>query len=148
MLLALALLVWLVLELRGVLTPIAVSLAIAYILNPIVTWFEKHNVRRVTSITALYIVGFVVVSTVTILLGAKAIQQLLELSRSVPGYIETIRAWLDEVYPAALSRFGVTTQPAATSGPATSGPGIGAPLAAFMQEHGVLSISCPCHPSM
>ena len=136
-LLALALLVWLVLELRGVLTPIAVSLAIAYILNPIVTWFEKHNVRRVTSITALYIVGFVVVSTVTILLGAKAIQQLLELSRNVPGYIETIRAWLDEVYPAALTRFGVATQTAATSGPATSGPGIGAPLAAFVQEHGV-----------
>lgn len=59
---ALFLLGWASYYLRGVLTPLLAALAIAYILNPVVTWFERRHVSRLATVTVVFVVlGFVVV---------------------------------------------------------------------------------------
>jgi predicted PurR-regulated permease PerM len=53
LLLAAGLLAAAVVSLRPVLTPLLAALALAYILNPLVTWFEKRGCGRLLTIAAI-----------------------------------------------------------------------------------------------
>lgn len=94
-------------RLSTVVTPIAVGLAIAYILNPLVTYLEKtHRIRRSLSITAIYTVGFTIAIVVSTLLITRGLDQILRLARNAPEYFSNLMLWLDK------SGLGATTQPA------------------------------------
>ena len=43
--------------LQGALTPLAVSLIIAYFLDPIVRWLERHGIRRRLGVLALMLIA-------------------------------------------------------------------------------------------
>ncbi|MCA9242446.1 MAG: AI-2E family transporter, partial [Phycisphaerales bacterium] len=93
-------LIWTILYLRSVLTPIAAALAIAYILNPVVTWMEREQgVRRVTSISvgigALLIIGASVVFA--------GVVQTLDLSARLPQYIVQGQEWLTSSLPGLIN---------------------------------------------
>lgn len=97
-------LVWVTLYLRSVLTPIAAALAIAYILNPIVTWLERaQQVRRVTSISVG--IGALVIIGASILFAG--VLQTLDLSARLPQYAVATHQWLAESFPSLISPPGV-----------------------------------------
>ena len=113
---AAAVLIWIAVALRQILTPIVAALAVAYILNPLVTWLEtSREIKRVTSIT----VGLVVLALGgTTLLVAGGVQ-VVQLAGDVPDYAQRSVRWLDETIPgllaAAPATDPATTQPAASA---------------------------------
>ncbi len=109
-------LVWVTLYLRSVLTPIAAALAIAYILNPIVTWLERaQQVRRVTSISVG--IGALVIIGASILFAG--VLQTLDLSARLPQYAVATHQWLAESFPSLISPPGGAPDAPANTGEAT-----------------------------
>ncbi len=96
------LLVWLCRMLYGVLTLLAVSFALAYILNPVISVIERRGFKRLTALVGLYIVGFILVTFSVLLLGTAAEIQIRNLVDSLPGYIESTQAWITDTYPGLL----------------------------------------------
>lgn len=121
-LLAAALVLWLVFALRGVLSPLAIGLAIAYVLNPLVNWLEQQRVRRIVSASVGLVVTLGVVG-VLILLGTL---QIIEFSQRLPEYVRAFTAWAGSI-PNLLPADGT---PGAASRPLAA-------LGALAQNHGL-----------
>lgn len=85
---------WLVRTLGNVLTPIAAALAIAYILNPLITWLERRaGISRLVSVSA----GMVLLILGGALLALLGGVQLVQFARNVPRYAASLHAWLAEI---------------------------------------------------
>lgn len=129
LLVAAALLLWLTHALRGVLTPIAAGLAIAYVLNPLVRRLERRGVQRWASVSA----GLVLLlGTAGVLLLAAAIQAA-ELAAQLPEYFARAVAWLRATFPNLLP--GET--PAEGETPGVSGGLASAALVELARRHGL-----------
>jgi predicted PurR-regulated permease PerM len=111
LLVALALLGWLVVDLRPVLTPILVALAIAYMCNPLVSRLQRWGVSRLQSTVGLYAIGLCVLLVLGFYLTVKTIEQVYELRANVGGYVNAVRMW--------LAAHNAATQPAGATQPAT-----------------------------
>ncbi len=132
---------WLAYVLRGVLTPLAVALAIAYILNPALGWFEKRNVRRLTSVSVLMVIVFGIAG----LLLLAATVQVVEFSQRLPVYVTQTREWLVTTFPNLVREAGEAQD--ASSQPAATRPGMSAGLAEFAQTRG-LSVAQAVAPAV
>jgi len=102
LLVALGLLGWAVLDLRGVLTPLAVALAMAYVLNPLITRLERRGVRRLHAVLGLYACGTVVVLGLGLFLILKAIEQAVDLRENIGRYIEFVSGFLAHLGPTSV----------------------------------------------
>jgi predicted PurR-regulated permease PerM len=128
LLVALAVICLVAYALRAVLTPVAVALAIAYILNPLVTWAERRAgwPRLLTVLMAflgtglLLLVGGVYLATLVV-------AQVQQLADNVPAYIEALQRWVQS----SRNESG-TTLPAASMALPTWDVVLG-----FLREHGV-----------
>lgn len=99
----LALLAWVAVILRGVLTPVVAALALAYILNPLITLLERRfNVRRAVSVgcglVLLVIVGAILLLAATI--------QIVQLAGNLPYYTGQTLDWIDRTIPGLMSNAG------------------------------------------
>lgn len=114
------------------LTPLLISLAIAYIFNPLVTWLERRaKIRRLTSVIALYCIGGVALLWLGVMLTARTIEQYIQFRDNLPAYVsrigelvtqaasqdDTLARWMSE----HLSHLRAASQPA--------GPGAASPVA-------------------
>lgn len=94
-----AVFLWLCLSLRAVLTPLVAGVALAYILDPAVTFLEvRFRISRLVS----------VLCGVTLLLGVGAAlliagaTQLVQLASRIPSYIESADKFVRQTLPDAL----------------------------------------------
>ena len=95
-----ALLFWIAVILRGVLTPLAAALAIAYILNPLITGLEKRfNIRRPVSVGCGLVL--LVVLGATLLLAGTA--QIAQFAGNIPYYTNQTLIWVERTIPGLLS---------------------------------------------
>lgn len=136
LLVALGLAAWVALLLRPILTPLVAALALAYMLNPLVTTLESRwRIKRVVSIS----VGLVLLILAGLgLLGAGA-AQLVQLAGNVPGYTEGALRWLSQTAPGLFDQPGQpATEPAAPGArvPATGSSGRDR-LIQLAAEHGL-----------
>lgn len=88
--------VWLCLALKDVLTPMVAGFAIAYILNPAVTWLETR--RRISRIASVSVGLATLLLTTGVLLFAGAVQ-LVEFIGNVPAYLEATDRWMRQSFP-------------------------------------------------
>ena len=121
---ALTALCWATYQLSAVVTPIVVALAIAYILNPVVTYFERaHRIARLHTVVAVYALLVVVVLIGGSYLISRTVAQIAVFSKNVPTYVDRIGAWIGVDEPSAQL---ATTQPvpvdAAATGEAEAAP--------------------------
>jgi len=93
---------------RTVFTPLLAALAIAYIFNPVVNWFDRRGIPRLAVIIILFLL---VAATVTLLGGLvlfKAIEQITQLatwlSKNVPALFERIDARFPQVSGELLAK--------------------------------------------
>lgn len=126
--------------LRGVLTPMAIALALAYVLNPVIDTLERRRVPRVVSIST----GLVVILGIAGLLLLLATLQVIRLADRAPAYVASAQVWLDQTFPNLYPQS--TTQPAEEAGraelsdappPATWQRGATQRLAELAQSHGL-----------
>lgn len=99
--------------LRTVLTPIVLSLAIAYVLDPAVDWLEaKTRLGRSICIAILLGVIFVGVAGVSAALFPLFSNQVQAIGDKLPTYREAVRTHLeDDVLPFMENRLGMTFEP-------------------------------------
>lgn len=127
---ALLLLAWVALDLRPVLTPIVVALAIAYILNPIISVLERRGVRRLYAVAGLYAVGTVLALAVGVYLIVTMIEQIVQLRESIDDYVQAARQWLE-------ARSALATQPATTQSGGDSHIDWWSTIGPLVREHGM-----------
>ena len=80
--------------LKGALTPLAVSLGIAYFLDPVVRLLERHGVRRRFGVLVLMLIAVGILALVLFVLVPVLVGQLAELARSLPGYLNAALRWV------------------------------------------------------
>ncbi|MGE3181650.1 MAG: AI-2E family transporter [Phycisphaerae bacterium] len=94
---AIVLLLWAAYVLRPVLTPLLVALVIAYILNPVVSWLERHNARRLLVVIVIYAILAIVLATVGVIVALKTFGQIVDFQANFDRYLETITSWIRKV---------------------------------------------------
>lgn len=96
LLLAVWLLGYLTLKLSSIITPLVAGLALAYILNPPITWLERQrNVSRFVSVTTGLAILVIVVALLTFALAI----QLLALGQDLPTYWNKFLEWINAQFP-------------------------------------------------
>ncbi|MBX7219451.1 MAG: AI-2E family transporter [Blastocatellia bacterium] len=95
---------------KPVFVPFILSLALAYLIKPLVVWCEKHRLSRQWSVLVamtLATIGFLVLLLIFIPIGA----QLSQVTAQVPGTAQKFSAWLrpnletlHQKYPAAYEK--------------------------------------------
>ncbi len=103
----LLLLGWVILGLRPILTPILAALAIAYILNPVVTWVERRGISRLLIIAALYFFGTIALLTLGAFLLSQTLAQTVGLRENLDRYLAAGGQWLS-----TRAAAGATSAPA------------------------------------
>lgn len=84
----------LIFVLQGALTPLAVSLIIAYFLDPIVRWLERHGIRRRLGVLALMLIAIGLLCVVLFVILPALVGQIAELARNLPAYLDTALRWV------------------------------------------------------
>lgn len=138
---ALALLCWLAYVLRSAFTPLLVAAAIAYVLNPVVTWIEKiRNVPRLSIVTVVFATFGVVVVGGGVYAASRTVAQLAELQVRLPRYVETLGQWAGTVqYHLGRTSLPVA-EPDSTDGAVpTTAPTVAwwPTVAPWIEQHGV-----------
>lgn len=100
--------------LNGILMPVYIGLALAYIANPIMKMAEKHIFRfkvtssrrfylkRGLSITLALIILLIILTILFLLIIPQVILSITDLVSKMSGYIERTVAWLDEFLPDSI----------------------------------------------
>lgn len=126
LLLILGLSCWIAYKLRTVFTPLLVAAALAYILNPAVTWIERtRGVSRLTTVVvASALLGALVLGGGFYVVH-RTVVQVTQFQHRIPAYIQTVGKWVDSArtrMPGQQPTTAVTSNKAASDGSATSTP--------------------------
>lgn len=92
-------------SLRRVVMPLLVGLAVAYVLNPLVEWFERHGRSRLFGVVVIALVLILLVGAVLFGLIPLLGNQLQQLTARIPEYSETLGEWLMPWYERLESRY-------------------------------------------
>lgn len=99
---------WLVWLLGPVLTPFLFSALLAYMADPIVTWLERWNIRRVMAVTLVFLLVIVFLAVALLLLIPVLVRETTDLFDRLPGYVEQLQARFE---PLLDEYFGVRFDP-------------------------------------
>lgn len=78
----------------GILTPVLLGLGLAYIFNPLVTWFERrYGLPRPASAAIMLTLVVLIVLVVIAAMIKPAYEQSVVLSENAPDYAETVLGW-------------------------------------------------------
>ncbi|MDX1952996.1 MAG: AI-2E family transporter, partial [Verrucomicrobiota bacterium] len=81
---------------KPVLMPMALALLFTFLLNPIVSWLERHKVGRISSVLTVVFVVFTLVGVITWALG----RQITGLALELPKYKDNIREKINDLQTA------------------------------------------------
>lgn len=139
---ALAALCWLAYALRAAFTPLLAAAAVAYVLNPVVTWIERTRRAQRLSIVIVVFAGFAaVVLGGGLCIGSRTVAQLSDMQERFPRYVQALGQWAEVIQ----RHLRGTSQPAAaeTAAVAASQPAAvpAAPwwpaVAPLLEQHGI-----------
>jgi predicted PurR-regulated permease PerM len=86
----------------GVLLPVFISLLIAYLLDPLIDWFEARGVRRTLGIVVVIFFGIVFVTLFSLFLYPTFVEQIRQLVERTPKMLETFRhdtiPWVEKTF--------------------------------------------------
>jgi len=84
-------------ELLSVFTPFIVSFVIAYLLSPTVSLIERRGVSRFLAISIIYLIFLIIVYLIVTGFLPPLLDDLQDLSRKLPKYMEGFQNYLNEV---------------------------------------------------
>jgi len=108
---ALALMViWIYQELAGVLGPFFFSIAMAYLLNPLVSWLQKRGLKRALASLLVLLVFMAVLATLGIFLVPQLVQEIGDLIERTVTALPQVRDWIQNTVVSFLARFPIDVQ--------------------------------------
>ena len=90
---------------RKVFLPLLLGLLVAYLLDPTVSWFERHGRSRLSGVVVIVAVLILVVVLVAVFLIPALGHQLERLSERLPEYQSRIRAQLEPLFARLEARY-------------------------------------------
>jgi predicted PurR-regulated permease PerM len=134
LLLVLGLLCWGAYRLRGVFTPLIAAAALAYVLNPLVTWFERRRrIPRLATVIIAFVLTGVLVIGAGVFTVAQIIAEVADFQQRLPAYVQTVSGWMAGLH-ARVQPPGVSTAPA--SQPLAASQDTWSWAAALLAQHG------------
>lgn len=105
-----------------VLWPLAVAGVLAYLLDPVVDWFEKRGLPRARAIVCVFALALMIVALMFGSVVPQIINETRQLAKSVPGYarrVETkVQGWVDNPPPIVQRILGTAAAPPTEPAPA------------------------------
>lgn len=95
---------WLVWLLSPVLTPFFISALIAYIVNPIVGWMERLNMRRDVAVSLVFALALLLIVIVLLIVIPVLIREVADFLGRLPGYMD---AFQQKVLPWIEAQLGI-----------------------------------------
>ena len=100
----LVLFVYILLNLKTILVPLAFALLIAVLLNPITTFLEKRKVHKIISISIALILGFIIISSFTYFIS----MELSNFTDQLPAFKEKINTFFQKSQHIIRQQFGIS----------------------------------------
>ncbi len=118
---------WLVDRLSPVIFPLAIAGVIAYLLDPLVDFFERRRISRTRSIVLVFFIGVMLVAGLLATVVPRIVVETGDLVRRAPGYVKTLQGKaeaspyykkLETIWHAPV----VSTNTVGITGPSTNTP--------------------------
>ncbi len=113
---------WLLWSTRSVLTPFAVALVLAYLLDPVIRWLGRRGVPRNVAIPLLLAVVALAGAAVLVGVVPLLIEQIGMFSDNLPGYADRLMGFLYGSIIPWLNRLGLDVSPNMVTDALISGP--------------------------
>ena len=114
--------------LSPVLWPMAVAAVIAFILDPVVGWFERRHVPRLRAILLVFAVAAVLVLLVLNSVVPRVVGEARDLAQRIPTYArsarEKLEKWIDRPPPSLVRFLPVALRERFGGGPTSTPPAI------------------------
>jgi len=102
--------IWVYQQLAGVLGPFLFSIAMAYLLNPLVSWLEKRRLKRTLASLLVLLVFMLVLATLGIFLVPQLIQEIGDLIDQTVTALPQVKDWIQNTIVTLLARFPIDIQ--------------------------------------
>ncbi|MDZ7360686.1 MAG: AI-2E family transporter [candidate division KSB1 bacterium] len=99
--------IWVYHKLAGVLGPFFFSIAMAYLLNPLVSWLEKRRLKRTPASLLVLLVFMLALATLGIFLVPQMIQEIGDLIDQTVTALPQLKAWIQKTIVTLLARFPI-----------------------------------------
>ena len=96
---------WIFSELRELILLLVVGYYLAYLIEPLLEWFEKHGIRRSIGVILLLFSLILIVSVLAITAVPTIVKQYDALSANLPEYLETAKTKLGPYWEQLRGRF-------------------------------------------
>jgi predicted PurR-regulated permease PerM len=106
-LIGLALFLFAIYLLRGILLPFVAGMGIAYLLDPICDWLERRGSSRALATCLITACACLVLAVVGVLLAPLLQQQVITLLQRSPTYVEALRSRVDPLVTVVQANFKV-----------------------------------------
>ena len=83
--------------LSPVLWPLAVAGVLAYLLDPVVNWFERKQMQRRWAIVAVFGIGLVIAASLFASIVPQLVTETRQLVSRIPDYADKLRAQIEEL---------------------------------------------------
>jgi predicted PurR-regulated permease PerM len=101
---------------RTILLPFVAGAALAYALDPVAGWFERHGFNRLAATLTILVVFVVSLAALLILLGPIVINQLISLIEQLPTYATQLHGLFVSLLDSEWARFlGIDSDTVGTS---------------------------------
>lgn len=81
-----------------IISPLFIGMLIAWILNPLVTWFQKQGLKRILATLLVYFVIFGSSTLLLMTLIPTFYSQIVELTTSFQSTLDSIKSWADSLF--------------------------------------------------
>jgi len=99
--------IWIYQQLAGVLGPFLFSIAMAYLLNPLVSWLEKRRLKRTLASLLVLFVFMLGLTILGIFLVPQLVSEIGDLINQTVTALPQVRDWLQNTVLPSLSRLPV-----------------------------------------
>ena len=102
--------IWIYQQLAGVLGPFLFSIAMAYLLSPLVSWLEKRRLKRALASLLVILVFMLGLTILGIFLVPQLVSEIGDLINQTVTALPQVRDWLQNTVLPSLSRLPVDLQ--------------------------------------
>lgn len=88
------------LKLLGIISPLFIGLAIAWLFNPLVKWLTKKGIRRGLATTLIYVVGISSIALILCALIPTLYNQILDFTKVLPSILDKVQDIINKGFDA------------------------------------------------
>src|SRR4051794_38283780 len=101
---------WIFAQLQGVLTPVLMSLFLAFAIEPAVNWLARRGWRRGVATGLIFVVLIIGMVGFFTLLGSLIFDQVTNIVNNFPGYVDQAVGWVNSTFGTHWSQVDIVRQ--------------------------------------